>query len=128
MGRARFQRSVERNLYSEYRGGVARRRHDFHRDFERIGTAQVLALSNLSMAIGNLVLSVMLVRWYGLIGVAIGTLIPMVVFPLFVVVRRRATGAVIAVDPVSRVFGQQRGRRSLWPGLFYWRDATATVH
>ena len=37
------------------------------------------------MAISNLVLSVVLVRWYGLIGVAIGTLIPMVVFPLFVV-------------------------------------------
>ena len=50
------------------------------------GLHKVLALSNLSMAISNLVLSVVLVRWYGLIGVAIGTLIPMVVFPLFVVV------------------------------------------
>jgi O-antigen/teichoic acid export membrane protein len=37
------------------------------------------------MAISNLVLSVVLVRWYGLIGVAIGTLIPMVVFSMFVV-------------------------------------------
>lgn len=49
------------------------------------GLHKVLAVSNLSMAVSNLVLSVVLVRWYGLIGVAIGTLIPMVVFPLFVV-------------------------------------------
>jgi O-antigen/teichoic acid export membrane protein len=50
------------------------------------GLHKVLALSNLSMAISNLVLSVLLVRWYGLIGVAIGTLIPMAVFSMFVVV------------------------------------------
>ena len=49
------------------------------------GLHKVLALSNLSMAVSNLVLSVVLVRWYGLIGVAIGTMIPMVVFSLFVV-------------------------------------------
>ena len=49
------------------------------------GLHKVLALSNLSMALSNLVLSIVLVRWYGLIGVAIGTLIPMVVFPMFVV-------------------------------------------
>jgi len=49
------------------------------------GLHKVLAISNLSMAISNLVLSVVLVRWYGLIGVAIGTLIPMVVFSMFVV-------------------------------------------
>ena len=49
------------------------------------GQHKVLAMSNLSMAISNLVLSVVLVRWYGLIGVAIGTLIPMVVFSMFVV-------------------------------------------
>ena len=49
------------------------------------GLHKVLAVSNLSMALSNLVLSVLFVRWYGLIGVAIGTLIPMVVFPLFVV-------------------------------------------
>ncbi len=46
------------------------------------GLHKVLAISNLSMAISNLVLSVVLVRWYGLIGVAIGTLIPMIVFPI----------------------------------------------
>jgi O-antigen/teichoic acid export membrane protein len=50
------------------------------------GLHKVLALSNLSMAVSNLVLSVLLVRWYGLIGVAIGTLIPMAVFSMFVVV------------------------------------------
>jgi O-antigen/teichoic acid export membrane protein len=49
------------------------------------GLHKTLAMSNLGMAISNLVLSVLLVRWYGLIGVAIGTLIPMVVFSMFVV-------------------------------------------
>ena len=49
------------------------------------GLHKILAISNLSMAISNLVLSVLLVRWYGLIGVAIGTLIPMAVFSMFVV-------------------------------------------
>ncbi|HEX2269535.1 MAG TPA: oligosaccharide flippase family protein [Pyrinomonadaceae bacterium] len=49
------------------------------------GLHKVLALSNFSMAVSNLVLSVLLVRWYGLIGVAIGTLIPIVVFSMFVV-------------------------------------------
>jgi len=44
-----------------------------------------LAFSNLSMAVGNLVLSVLLVRFYGLIGVALGTLIPMVVTAVFLV-------------------------------------------
>src|SRR5215216_5859829 len=41
-----------------------------------------LAFSNLSMAAGNLMLSVLLVRVYGLIGVAVGTLIPMVVMAM----------------------------------------------
>ena len=49
------------------------------------GLHKVLAVSNLGMAVSNLVLSVLLVRRYGLIGVAIGTLIPMVVFSTFVV-------------------------------------------
>lgn len=49
------------------------------------GLHKRLALSNFSMAVSNLVLSVVLVRWYGLIGVAIGTLIPIVVFSIFVV-------------------------------------------
>jgi O-antigen/teichoic acid export membrane protein len=47
-----------------------------------------LAIANLSMAIGNIVLSVLLVRVYGLIGVAIGTLIPMIVIACFVVFPR----------------------------------------
>lgn len=49
------------------------------------GLHKILALSNLSMAVSNLVLSLVLVRWYGLIGVAVGTLIPMVVFSMFAV-------------------------------------------
>src|SRR5690349_9532609 len=43
-----------------------------------------LAFSNLGMALGNLILSILLVRVYGLVGVALGTLIPMVVLALFV--------------------------------------------
>lgn len=43
-----------------------------------------LAFANLSMALGNLFLSVLLVRVYGLIGVAIGTLIPMMALAMFV--------------------------------------------
>jgi O-antigen/teichoic acid export membrane protein len=43
-----------------------------------------LAFANLGMALTNLVLSVALVRVYGLIGVAIGTLIPMIVLAVFV--------------------------------------------
>ena len=49
------------------------------------GLHKFLAFSNLGMALSNLVLSLVLVHWYGLIGVAIGTLIPMVVFSMFVV-------------------------------------------
>lgn len=74
------------------------------------GLHKVLAFSNLSMAVSNLVLSVVLVRWYGLIGVAIGTLIPMVVFSMFVVF----PAACRRVD-LSRwtVF-----RQSIWPAAW----------
>jgi len=43
-----------------------------------------LAFANLGMAVANVILSVLLVRVYGLIGVAIGTLIPMVALAMFV--------------------------------------------
>ena len=48
------------------------------------GLHRFLAFSNLGMALGNIILSVLLVHVYGLIGVAIGTLIPMIVLAMFV--------------------------------------------
>jgi O-antigen/teichoic acid export membrane protein len=49
------------------------------------GQHQLLAFSNIAMAISNLVLSIALVRWYGLVGVALGTLIPMIATSLFLI-------------------------------------------
>ena len=74
------------------------------------GLHKVLALSNLSMAISNLVLSVVLVRWYGLIGVAIGTLIPMVVFPMFVVFPAACRRVELSKWTVIR--------ESVWPAVW----------
>lgn len=69
-----------------------------------------LAVSNLSMAAGNLVLSVLLIRWYGLIGVAVGTLIPMIVISMLVVFpaacRRVKLPALTVV------------RKSVWPATW----------
>jgi O-antigen/teichoic acid export membrane protein len=62
------------------------------------------------MAISNLVLSVVLVRWYGLIGVAIGTLIPMVVFPLFVVFPAACRRVELSKWTVIR--------ESVWPAVW----------
>lgn len=42
------------------------------------GRHRLVAATNLTMALTNLVLSVVLVRWLGLMGVAVGTLIPIV--------------------------------------------------
>jgi O-antigen/teichoic acid export membrane protein len=74
------------------------------------GLHKVLALSNLSMAISNLVLSVVLVRWYGLIGVAIGTLIPIVVFSMFVVFPAACRRVELSRLTVLR--------ESVWPALW----------
>lgn len=49
------------------------------------GRHRLLASSNITMAASNLVLSVLLVRRSGLVGVAMGTLIPLVVISLLVV-------------------------------------------
>jgi O-antigen/teichoic acid export membrane protein len=49
------------------------------------GQHRLLAISNTVMAVSNLVLSVLLVQRYGLIGVAVGTLIPMIATSLLVV-------------------------------------------
>ncbi|HEU0254198.1 MAG TPA: oligosaccharide flippase family protein [Pyrinomonadaceae bacterium] len=69
-----------------------------------------LAFSNISMAVGNLVLSVLLVRSYGLIGVAIGTLIPMIVISMFVVFPRACRRVELPVFTVVR--------RSVWPATW----------
>lgn len=74
------------------------------------GLHKLLAFSNLSMAVSNLVLSVVLVRWYGLIGVAIGTLIPMVVFSLFVVFPAACRRVELSRWTVFR--------ESIWPALW----------
>jgi len=69
-----------------------------------------LAFSNLSMAVGNLVLSVLLVRVYGLIGVAVGTLIPMLVMAMFVVFPKACRRVGLSVWTVVR--------RSVWPAIW----------
>ena len=69
-----------------------------------------LAFSNLSMATGNLILSVLLVRVYGLIGVAIGTLIPMLVIAMFVVFPKACRRVGLSVWTVIRA--------SVWPATW----------
>jgi O-antigen/teichoic acid export membrane protein len=69
-----------------------------------------LAFSNLSMAIGNLVLSVLLVRFYGLIGVAVGTLIPMLVIALFVVFPKACRRVSLPVSTVVLT--------AVWPAIW----------
>ena len=62
------------------------------------------------MGAGNLILSVVLVRIYGLIGVAIGTLIPMVVLAIFVVFPAACRRVEL---PVWTVF-----RQGVWPAIW----------
>ena len=69
-----------------------------------------LAFANLSMALGNLILSVLLVRVYGLIGVAIGTLIPMLVMAMFVVFPKACGRVGLSVWTVAR--------RSVWSAIW----------
>jgi O-antigen/teichoic acid export membrane protein len=69
-----------------------------------------LAFANLGMAIGNLILSVLLVRVYGLIGVAIGTLIPMFVLAVFVTFPAACRRVQL---PVWKVAG-----KAVWPAVW----------
>jgi O-antigen/teichoic acid export membrane protein len=69
-----------------------------------------LAFSNLGMALGNLILSVLLVRVYGLIGVAVGTLIPMLVMAMFVVFPKACRRVGLSVWTVVRT--------SVWPATW----------
>ncbi len=54
------------------------------------GRHRLVAFVSLGEAIANLVLSVLLVRRYGMLGVAIGTAVPVIAANLFVLRRRRA--------------------------------------
>lgn len=69
-----------------------------------------LAFANLSIALGNLILSVLLVRVYGLIGVAIGTLIPMIVMAMFVVFPKACRRVGLSVWTVVW--------KSVWPATW----------
>ena len=69
-----------------------------------------LAIVNISMAVGNLFLSILLVRVYGLIGVAIGTLIPMVVVAMFLVFPAACRRVELPVFTVVR--------NSVWPATW----------
>jgi O-antigen/teichoic acid export membrane protein len=74
------------------------------------GRHRLLATSNIVMASSNLILSVLLVQWYGLVGVAIGTLIPIVLISFLVVFpaacRRVQLGRLEVL------------RRSVWPAMW----------
>lgn len=74
------------------------------------GLHKFLAFANISMAVGNLVLSVILVQFYGLIGVALGTLIPMIVISMFVVFPAACRRVELPVATVAR--------QSVWPALW----------
>jgi O-antigen/teichoic acid export membrane protein len=74
------------------------------------GQHQLLAISNIAMALSNLALSVLLVQRYGLVGVAAGTLIPMIVISslvLFPAACRR-----VNMSPLDVV------REALWPATW----------
>lgn len=74
------------------------------------GRHRLVALVNLVIAIANLILSVVLVRWFGLIGVAAGTLIPVAL----------GTGAVIFPAACRRLELPLTHAlaNTLWPALW----------
>ena len=74
------------------------------------GLHKFLAFSNLGMALGNLVLSVLLVHVYGLVGVAIGTLIPMIVLAMFVTFPAACRRVELPVWKVAW--------RAVWPAVW----------
>jgi O-antigen/teichoic acid export membrane protein len=78
------------------------------------GQHRLLALSNLGIGVANLVLSVLLVRKYGLQGVAAGTLIPLSMISIFVLFPAACRRANIAIGHavVRGVWP------ALWPALF----------
>jgi O-antigen/teichoic acid export membrane protein len=77
------------------------------------GRHRLVAVTNLTMALANLVLSVVLVRWLGLIGVAIGTLIPIVLGAGLVIFPSACRRVEISVPDALA----QAAWPALWPGL-----------
>jgi O-antigen/teichoic acid export membrane protein len=74
------------------------------------GQHRMLAFANISMAVANLALSIALVRKFGLIGVAMGTLIPLAVVSVFVLF----PAACRRVDmSVTKAITQ-----AIWPALW----------
>jgi O-antigen/teichoic acid export membrane protein len=74
------------------------------------GRHKILAISNIAMALSNLGLSILLVRWYGLLGVAIGTLLPMIVTSTLVVFP--AACRRVQLNPLVVI------RKSVWPPIW----------
>jgi O-antigen/teichoic acid export membrane protein len=74
------------------------------------GRHRLVAVVNLTMAITNLILSVVLVRWFGLMGVAVGTLIPIALGAGLVIFPAACRRVEI---PVLSAFAQ-----AVWPALW----------
>lgn len=78
------------------------------------GHHRLLAISNLSIGVANLAMSVVLVRKYGLQGVAAGTLVPLSLVSIFVLFPTacRRTGISVAEAVASGVWP------AVWPAVF----------
>lgn len=74
------------------------------------GKHRLLATANIVMAISNLLLSLLLVQWYGLVGVAVGTLIPLVTISLLVVFPAACRRVQLSRFEVIR--------KSVWPATW----------
>lgn len=74
------------------------------------GNHRLLAASNLSIGIANLILSIALVRNYGLPGVALGTLIPLAAASIFVLFPAACRRAEL---PIGHAL-----RQAVWPAVW----------
>ena len=74
------------------------------------GEHRLLAVANIVMAISNLILSLLLVQWYGLVGVAVGTLIPLVTVALLVVFPAACRRVQLKRSEVIR--------KAVWPAIW----------
>ena len=74
------------------------------------GDHRLLAISNVSIAIFNLLLSIVLVQRFGLIGVALGTLLPMLIIPAFVIFPAACRRVSLSPGTVLR--------ESVWPAIW----------
>jgi len=74
------------------------------------GKHRLLTISNITIAIANLILSVILVRKYGLIGVALGTLIPLSIVCVFVLFPAACRSVKVSVSAAVA--------RGIWPSVW----------